>query len=260
MPERCDLKMTAVSEADGQQTLHFESEPGLPIIVKRTPIPNSVRLAILVDLDNGADASLSAPLARQLREAGWMVAAPELRATGRFAVARDTIGRAPDHNTAEWSLWLGRPLLGQWAWDVQRVLDAIKEQDARLPMEITVIGNRDGGVVALCAAALDSRVSRVVTVNSLASFVTDQPYTGHRLGLMAPAILRDVGDIPHLAALIAPRPVVVAGGVDGTNRPLSPGSLRDSYRFTEDAFGLGDTGDQARFVLTTAEQLPQIFK
>ena len=50
-------------------------------------------------------------------------------------------------------------------------------------------------------------------MDSLASYVTDAPYKSQRLGLMAPGILREVGDIAHLAALCLPRRVVIAGGV-----------------------------------------------
>ena len=38
---------------------------------------------------------------------------------------------------------------------------------------------------------------------------------------MAPGILRDVGDVAHLAALVAPRRVVIAGGVAGDGKPLA---------------------------------------
>ena len=58
-------------------------------------------------------------------------------------------------------------------------------------------------MVALCAGALDKRIAHTVTTGSLASYISDVPYTGQRLGLMAPKVLLEAGDIPHLAALIA---------------------------------------------------------
>jgi len=91
-------------------------------------------------------------------------------------------------------------------------------------------------VVALCAAALDPRITRAVTMDSLASYVTDVPYVGQRLGIMAPGILRDVGDISRIAALIAPRPLVVAGGVSGDGNALTLSALRQNYEFTWEVF------------------------
>jgi cephalosporin-C deacetylase-like acetyl esterase len=260
-PERKALNPTAERDKETQiETLTYESEPGLTLTLQRKAAPNATRLAILIDLDAGAEAALTSNLATQLSAKGWSVAAAELRATGRNAVQRDQIGRAPDHNSAEWSLWIGRPLLGQWTWDVRRTLDALKEQDGTLPKEITLIGNRSGGTVALCAAALDDRITRVVTINSLASYVTEQPYSGQRLGLMAPAIVRDVGDIAHLAALIAPRPVLIAGGVTGSAQPVGPVALREQFRFTEQVNSLLVPDGESPFKTTTPDDVPDLLK
>ena len=35
-----------------------------------------------------------------------------------------------DHNPAEWGLWVNRPLLGQWTWDLIRWLDFLDERSA----------------------------------------------------------------------------------------------------------------------------------
>ena len=37
------------------------------------------------------------------------------------------IGGVPDHTRAEWGLWVGRPLLGQWVWDIIRWLDFLDQ-------------------------------------------------------------------------------------------------------------------------------------
>lgn len=126
-------------------------------------------------------------------------------------------------------MWLGRPLLGQWVVDIRRGLDALNMKEGG---DLTVVGIGPAGVVALCAAALDPRITRVVTVGSLTSYLTDVPYEGQRLGIMAPGIVRDVGDIPHIAALIAPRKLVIAGGVTGGGKSLDEAALRQQFDFT----------------------------
>jgi len=261
MPEPTPLNRKAERDAEDKvETFTFDSEPGLSLTLTRNIVRNPTRMAVLLDLDGGADTAFASQLATQLTAAGWMIVAPDLRATGRYAVKLDTIRNAPDHNSAEWSLWIGRPLLGQWTWDVLRTLDALKEQDGSLPGEITVIGSRTAGMVALCAGALDERISRVVTINSLASYVTDQPYVGQRLGLMVPAIIRDVGDVANLAALIAPRPVVIAGGVTGSARPLGVAALREQFRFTEQVFSLNVTEGESPFKVVTPEDVVELLK
>eukprot|EP00456_Euglypha_rotunda_P000451 TRINITY_DN1007_c0_g1_i4.p1 TRINITY_DN1007_c0_g1~~TRINITY_DN1007_c0_g1_i4.p1 ORF type:complete len:511 (+),score=120.46 TRINITY_DN1007_c0_g1_i4:291-1823(+) len=261
MPTRTPLNLKSERDADGKfETLTYETEPGLTLTLHRNVIADAARIALVLDLDGGAEAASTGKLAEQLRGSGWMVAGVELRATGKAAVLRDTIGRAPDHNSAEWSLWIGRPLLGQWAWDVQRALDAVKEQDGKLPLEVTVIGVRTGGLVALCAGALDDRISRVATVNSLGSYVTDEPYVGQRLGLMAPAIVRDVGDVTHIAALMVPRPVIIAGAVSGNAKPYGAAALKEQFRFTEQIFELVIPETEPRFRITTPEELPALLR
>ncbi len=232
--------------------LSFESEPGITLSVTVRGVPETSqppkidRLAVLLDLEQSADKTMGSDQANKLLKDGWAVAVPELRATGRFAVPGDKIGNAPDHNSAEWSLWIGRPLLGQWTWDVRRTLDVLSARLAKLPPEVVVIGNGTAGSVALCAAALDERITHAVTINSLASYVTDEPYRNQRLGLMAPGILRDVGDIPHIAALIAPRQVTIVGGVTGGGQTIHGDDLVKQFRLTQDVFAKQSAARQFR--------------
>ena len=204
------------AEADGgARVVRFEPEPGLRLAARVEPGKEAdAPRVVLLDLDGGEAASAS-PLAAELRRDGWSLVTLDLRATGRLAVPSDKVGQAPDHNSAEWGLWIGRPLLGQWVFDVRRLLDALDAAGGDRPRETALVGVGPGGLVALAAAATDPRVSRVAAVGTLASYVSDEPYRGQRLGVIVPRILRDVGDVPHLAALVAPRRVVIAGGVSG---------------------------------------------
>ncbi|HUR55670.1 MAG TPA: acetylxylan esterase [Gemmataceae bacterium] len=163
--------------------------------------------------------------------AGWSTITFTLRATGELAPKSDKVGRAPDHNTAEWALWTGRPLLGQWTFEVRQALSLwIGANGENQKADVMVIGEGPAGLVALCAAATDKRITKVAAVNTLASFLTDEPYAGQRLGTLAPGILRDVGDVAHLAALCAPKQVLIAGGVSGTGKPLTVEQLKEAYR------------------------------
>ena len=214
----------------GDGTLVFSPEPGISLSAQVLPgtAPDAPR-AVLIDLD-GVDHPESRHLADELRRGGWAVVTTELRATGKHAWPSDKVGLAPDHNTAEWGLWIGRPMLGQWAFDVRRLLDALEASDEVRPRETALIGVGPGGLVALVAAATDLRVTKVAAVGTLASFVSDEPFQGQRLGTIVPGIVKDVGDVAHLAALVAPRRVVIAGGVSGGGKPLDADRLRAAYR------------------------------
>jgi hypothetical protein len=212
------------------------------------------KLAVIVDVENGALQAFSGKRAQELRAEGWTIVAPELRATGRFAVAPDKIGNAPDHNSAEWSLWLGRPLLGQWAWDLHRTLDAYVEKNGAIPSQTAIMGEGPSGIIALTAAALDTRLTHVMTVDSLATYVTDKPFRGQRLGVLVPGLLRDVGDVSHIAALIAPRKLTVTGGVTGDGRTLTVEELRSTFSLTTDMFARFGVADRLELGLNSSEQ------
>ena len=222
-------KSSRLSLSDHPGGFLLEPEEGLPLPVKRENAPQkATSLVILLNLD-GAEKARDGELAAAIRKSGSDLVTLDLRGTGKLALPTDKVGRAPDHNTAEWGLWIGRPLLGQWVFDVQRLIDSLEQSEKKPLNDIIVIGEGPAGLVALCAAATDKRITKVAAVGTLASFISDVPYEGQRLGILAPGILRDVGDVPHLAALAAPKRVVIAGGVHGNGKPLTGEQLRTAY-------------------------------
>ena len=49
------------------------------------------------------------------------------RGTGRWLANIGPVAGVRDHTPAEWGLWVNRPLLGQWVWDIMRWLDLLDE-------------------------------------------------------------------------------------------------------------------------------------
>ena len=244
-PERSAIELQ-VTDADEGQSFLLEAEPGVTLTARmRNAAGTSRGIALLLDLDQGQSIVESA-LADALREAGWDVAGADLRATGITAYPSDKIGAAPDHNTAEWAMLIGRPLLGQWVWDVTRLLDAFEENAGGRAERIAVLGIGPAGLVALTAAALSTRINRVATIGSLASYVSDVPFANQRLGIMVPGILRDVGDVAQLAATISPRRLVVAGSVSGAGDALAEVELFETYEYTRAAYTLENSVDKFR--------------
>ena len=108
-----------------KNTAVFRPEIGIELNAGEVPKRKNRREPQFVVLTmDGAEAAKSHPIAKALSDAGHKVETFSLRATGEHAHHRDQIRRAPDHNTAEWSLWLGRPLLGQWVQDVRAFLNS----------------------------------------------------------------------------------------------------------------------------------------
>src|SRR5262249_4459140 len=151
---------------------------------------------VVLHLD-GKAAALKHPLPRTFASAGWLVAIPDLRATGDLKPPSDAIGKSVDHNSTEHALWIGRPLLGQWVFDVQCVLEWLAIQANRDANRTAAIGIGQAGLVALAAAALlPERVTSAAAIDAPVSFVTDHAYPdGTRMGLLVPGLLT-AGDVP----------------------------------------------------------------
>ncbi len=250
-PSPLNAKLISVGIGTDKQ-LTLEPEPGIRLSLRQLqedgfnkPVISDV--VILLD-HGGAAVAEKSPLVAALRAKGLSVVTLDLRATGELAQPGDRIGRAPDHNTAEWSLWIGRPLLGQWTWDVLRSIEAIKSvfPDAA-NRRYHVVGQGATGLVALCASAASDQIESVAALNTLASYITDVPYEGQPLGIMAPGILRDIGDVADLAGLSQSRKVIIAGGVNGTGQALQAESLTAHFAIASAAAQL--RGEPAGFAL-----------
>lgn len=239
-PEDFPSSQASLTSVDGisQSILSTISEPGvvltseLKTVISDPKLP--VNVAIIVNLDE-KNREIVERIGESASRENWAVLVPQMRATGEQAPTGDLIGNAPDHNSGQWGVWVDRPLLGQWTHDLRRVISATQSPSGG---EVAVIGVGTAGPIVLCAAAVDARITRVATVNSLSSYISDVPYRGQRFGVLAPGILRDVGDIEHIASLVAPRPLTIAGGVTGGGVALDDVGLKAAYDFTQQVYGL----------------------
>ena len=193
----------------------MESEPGIriPVSRMRPDAGEGGQAPVLLLHPLGRGAALASGLGGLLVQAGRTLIAPELRGCGEMTLPNQSLGEAiPDHNLVEWSLLIGRPLLGQWVHDVLAL--------AAESGPVQVVGWREAGLAALLAAALDSRITAVTTVETLATYVSDTPPHNQRMVAFQPDIL-SVGDVSLLAALSAPRPVLLANPARLDGMPLS---------------------------------------
>jgi hypothetical protein len=63
------------------------------------------------------------------------------------------------------------------------------------------------------------------------------------MGVLAPGVL-SLGDVPHLAALIAPRRLAVAGGVSPQGKKVKADALQEAFAFTSGIYKLVKSADK----------------
>jgi len=162
----------------------------------------------------------------KLAAAGIAACAADVRGIGDLApqFSSGAAGYAREHQSEEnyaWaSLILGRSLLGQRTKDIMSLADALTQA---YPQARLAVAARDRLTVpALCAAALEPRISKLYLVRHLASWRSlAEPETySQPFASFVPGVLRHT-DLPQIARSIAPRPVIVAGAVDASGQLLS---------------------------------------
>ena len=102
--------------------------------------------------------------------------------------------------------------------DTLRAVDFLGANGAN----ITIYGSGAMGIVALHAAALDQRITKVIVENTLTSYrmVLDQPLHRNISEIMIPGVLRKY-DLPDLLQAIAPRPITIINPQDAAGAVIT---------------------------------------
>ncbi len=117
------------------------------------------------------------------------------------------------------ALLLGRTLLGERVHDVMRavsLLETLPEVDAE---RIGIMGNSGGGTASFYAAALDDRIGAVMPGCSVAPYADSIGTIDHCSDNYLPGAYVHF-DMPDIAGLIAPRPLVLVSGADDPIFPI----------------------------------------
>jgi cephalosporin-C deacetylase-like acetyl esterase len=155
----------------------------------------------------------------QLATAGIAVCAPDVRGVGDLQgqFAPGAVGYARGHSSEEGYAWasliLGRSLLGQRATDIVAYAGALARE---YPRATIVLAAREKMTVpALCAAALEPRISKVYLSRHLESWrsvVEHEDYDCPLANIVSGAL--SAADLPEIAKSMAPRPVILGAGWD----------------------------------------------
>lgn len=160
---------------------------------------------------------------------GYVTLAPDVRGFGETRMPEDLAAGAVGScaTLQRRGLMAGRPLLGQRVAETMALLDYgldLPEVDRR---RVALVGHSGGATVAMLTAALDERVSAVVISSYLCTFEASILAIEHCICNVIPGILT-LGEMPDLAGLIAPRPLLA---VHGEEDPIYPATG------TAEAFG-----------------------
>ena len=163
---------------------------------------------------------------------GLAVADPQVRGSGSTVPAAE-----PTFQLL--SLAMGKHLFATRIFDLLRVVDFLQTDSNCQKLKITLWGEgiREG-MMALYAAAIDSRVDSVVATHGLISYqnVIDQNGTPN-FDWYVPGILRNA-DAVQIAAAVAPRKVIIEAPVDVRNSAADEQAIAAHYAWAAPVFRL----------------------
>jgi len=244
----------------------FYSEPGVAVpcyvLTPRASVPpyrpvialhghgsDGARLVLGLARDDQERAHMQAlnyDYARQLAQHGFMVFAPVLRALGERNEASPAFRTGEDlwekscQITSLVGLLLGKSLAGLRVWDVMRTVDYVRSRPEPMLESIGCLGFSGGGIVALYAAALEDRISAVVVGGAFCTFRASIMAKDHCADNYVPGLLR-YAEVPDIAGLIAPRPLLIEHGVEDPNFPIQ--ATRLAYQDLARVYTLLDRAD-----------------
>jgi dienelactone hydrolase len=157
----------------------------------------------------------------ELAERGYVVLAPDLRNFGERADWNPPDRYGCDLNHLHLSM-LGQSPLALDMWDLARGLDVLSEHPMVDPSRIGMVGMSQGGTMTLFMAAWDRRIAAAVVSGYFSSWAASAEVPWNMCGSQVlPGML---GRLEHvdLAALVAPRPLLLQSGTDD---PLFPAAV-----------------------------------
>jgi len=246
-----------------RQRIEIQTEPGviMPLYVlipTRGEAPYPVIIAThghssggkLATIDDRQNPEVSAAIDRynygygaRFAEAGFITFCPDARGFGerQEEAERGDILASSCRSINNMAFSLGQTVTGMWTWDIHRLIDYIQARADCDPARIGCAGLSGGGLQTLWAAALDTRIR--------CSIISGYLY-GYRESLLDLYTNCSCNYVPHLyehvdmgdiAALLAPRPLLVesgskdplngAGGLANVESQMQ--TIRTAYRLFE---------------------------
>lgn len=269
-PEKSDLKVTITGTLERDdfrvEKLHFQSLPGLYVtanlyLPKNPPGPVPAVLYLCghsqVKIDNVSYGNKT----HYHFHAVWFAR------HGYACLVLDTLQLGEiegiHHGTYRYGMWWwnnrGYTPAGVEAWNAVRALDYLQSRPEIDPERLGVTGRSGGGASSWWIAALDPRIKVAVPVagiTDLQNHVIDGCVEGHCDCMYCVNTYR--WDYPMVAALVAPRPLLI---VNGDHDPIFPeDGVRRIYEVARKVYALYGAEDKIGLFITKAahDDIPPI--
>jgi len=144
------------------------------------------------------------------------------------------------------ALMLGRTMIGERVYDVERALDYLWTREDVDRRRIGVMGNSGGGTTTLFAACLLKRVAFAMPSCYLCTFQQSIMAIHHCVDNYVPGLLLEA-EMADVLGCFAPKPVVVVAGEQDAIFPIA--GVRKAYRQLRRIYTAAGAADRLRLVI-----------
>ena len=247
-PEKGDLDVRIIDErtygnvAIERLTFRSELDIIIPSIVLKPSNTERLLRPIICLTSLGAFGKariLSTRMASEYIAKGGLVMALDYRGAGETSYEEVKAARN--------SIVIDRHILGMRVYDVLRAIDYIMSRKDVSKEGIEIWAEDTASLIALFAAALDSRIASASLERMLATYESDKGFD-YPAFIFPPHMLK-YADIPEVAALIAPRTLHIKYPLSPTRSRLSKEEAEKIFDFTKRVYR--ELGKPQAFILET---------
>lgn len=143
--------------------------------------------------------------------------------------------RSPNgcHDAVMHALMLGKTLMGERVYDVERSLDYLYTRDDVNRDKIGVMGHSGGGTITMFSSAIMPRIKFAMPSCYFCTFSDSIMSIYHCADNYVPGLLK-YAEMSDVMGLFAPRPVVIVAGKDDNLFPIS--AVRKSFNKLKDIY------------------------
>ncbi len=144
------------------------------------------------------------------------------------------------------ALQLGRTMIGERVFDVDRTIDYLESRDDVDPKRIGVMGNSGGGTISLFSAALLDRLQFAMPSCYFCTFKASLMSIKHCECNYVPGLLA-YSEMADVMGLFAPKPVVLVAGQTDDIFPIE--AVKASFEKLKEIYAAAGAPDQCRLVI-----------
>ncbi len=150
------------------------------------------------------------------------------------------------HQATVHALMLGRTLIGERVYDVDRGIDYLESRGDIDMTSLGVMGNSGGGTISLFAAALLPRLRAAMPSCYFCTFADSVMSIYHCLDNYAPGLLL-VAEMADVLGCFAPRPVTIVAGVEDAIFPIA--GVRKAFAQLQKIYAAAGAPENCRLVV-----------